>query len=114
MSRLTGNLLRTMDYSGIKARREQNYRLLSQLLPFKECFYREVPEGRLPIRIIIRTDWSFDTGWQAGRFFVPTNWRNILEEFDRDTMEYDWAANVLPLPVTRDTGQKKCSISRIP
>ena len=45
MSRLTGNLLRTMDYSGIKARREQNYRLLSQLLPSRNAFTGEVPEG---------------------------------------------------------------------
>ena len=61
----------------------------------------------MPIRIIIRTDWSFDTGWQAGRFFVPTNWRNILEEFDRDTMEYDWAANVLPLPCDQRYGAEE-------
>ena len=62
---------------------------------------------RLPIRIIIRTDWSFDTGWQAVRIFVPTNWRNILEEFDRDTMEYDWAANVLPLPCDQRYGAEE-------
>ena len=72
MSRLTGNLLRTMDYSGIKTRREKNYRLLA---------------GR--------------------KIFVPTNWRNILEEFDRDTMEYDWAANVLPLPCDQRYGAEE-------
>ena len=38
---------------------------------------------------------------------MPTNWRNILEEFDRDTMEYDWAANVLPLPCDQRYGAEE-------
>ena len=54
MSRLTGNLLRSMDYPYIKAKR-----------------------------------------------------RNIIDHFDEDTMEYDWAANVLPLPCDQRYGEEE-------
>ena len=107
MSRLTGNLLRTMDYSGIKARREQNYRLLSQLLPSRNAFTGEVPEGPFAYPYYHKNGLELRR-WLAGRkIFVPTNWRNILEEFDRDTMEYDWAANVLPLPCDQRYGAEE-------
>ena len=107
MSRLTGNLLRTMDYSGIKARREQNYRLLSQLLPSRNAFTGEVPEGPFAYPYYHKNGLEL-RHWLAGRkIFVPTNWRNILEEFDRDTMEYDWAANVLPLPCDQRYGAEE-------
>lgn len=107
MSRLTGNLLRTMDYSGIKARREQNYRLLSQLLPSRNAFTGDVPEGPFAYPYYHKNGLELRR-WLAGRkIFVPTNWRNILEEFDRDTMEYDWAANVLPLPCDQRYGAEE-------
>ena len=107
MSRLTGNLLRTMDYSGIKTRREQNYRLLSQLLPSRNAFTGEVPEGPFAYPYYHKNGLELRR-WLAGRkIFVPTNWRNILEEFDRDTMEYDWAANVLPLPCDQRYGAEE-------
>ena len=32
---------------------------------------------------------------------------HFLEEFDRDTMEYDWAANVLPLPCDQRYGAEE-------
>lgn len=107
MSRLTGNLLRAMDYSGIKTRREQNYRLLSQLLPSRNAFTGEVPEGPFAYPYYHKNGLELRR-WLAGRkIFVPTNWRNILEEFDRDTIEYDWAANVLPLPCDQRYGAEE-------
>lgn len=107
MSRLTGNLLRTMDYSGIKTRREKNYRLLAKLLPSRNAFTGEVPEGPFAYPYYHKNGLELRR-WLAGRkIFVPTNWRNILEEFDRDTMEYDWAANVLPLPCDQRYGAEE-------
>ena len=107
MSRLTGNLLRTMDYSGIKTRREKNYRLLAKLLPSRNAFTGKVPEGPFAYPYYHKNGLEL-RHWLAGRkIFVPTNWRNILEEFDRDTMEYDWAANVLPLPCDQRYGAEE-------
>ena len=49
----------------------------------------------MPIPIIIR------------KIFVPTYWRNIIDHFGEDTMEYDWAANVLPLPCDQRYGEEE-------
>ena len=104
MSRLTRNLLRSIDYSRIKAKREENYQILSELLPSKSIFNRVVPEGPFAYPYYHRNGLALRK-WLAGRkIFVPTNWRNVLEHSGADTMEYDWAANVLPLPCDQRYG----------
>ena len=114
MSRLTGNLLRTMDYSGIKTRREKNYRLLAKLLPSRNAFTGKVPEGPFAYPYYHKNGLEL-RHWLAGRkIFVPTtgaiSWKNLTG--------IPWNMTGLPMccrfPVIRDTGQKKCSISRIP
>ena len=52
MSRLTGNLLRTMDYSGIKARREQKLPSAVAASSFKECFYRGGAGGTVCLSVL--------------------------------------------------------------
>ena len=39
--------------------------------------------------------------------FCTDKLAQYLEEFDRDTMEYDWAANVLPLPCDQRYGTEE-------
>lgn len=107
MSRLTGNLLRSMDYPYIKAKREENYHLLTELLPSESIFNQVIPEGPFAYPYY-HEDGLALRKWLAGRkIFVPTYWRNIIDHFDEDTMEYDWAANVLPLPCDQRYGEEE-------
>lgn len=107
MSRLTRNLLRTMDYPYIKKKREENYRILSRLLPSENAFNQVFPEGPFAYPYYHKNGPALRK-WLAGRkIFVPTNWRNILEHFGKDTCEYDWAANVLPLPCDQRYGEEE-------
>ena len=32
------------------------------------------------------------------KVFVPTYWKNIIENSETKSLEYTWAANILPLP----------------
>ncbi|URW87444.1 hypothetical protein M5E86_08915 [Blautia wexlerae] len=32
------------------------------------------------------------------KIFVPTYWKNIIENSETKSLEYTWAANILPLP----------------
>ena len=107
MSRLTGNLLRSMDYPYIKAKREENYHLLAELLPSESIFNEVVPEGPFAYPYYHKDGLALRK-WLAGRkIFVPTYWRNIIDHFGEDTMEYDWAANVLPLPCDQRYGEEE-------
>ena len=40
----------------------------------------------------------------AKKIFVPTYWKNILESCERDSLEYIWAADILPLPCDQRYG----------
>lgn len=107
MSRLTGNLLHSMDYPYIKAKREENYHLLAELLPSESIFNEVVPEGPFAYPYYHKDGLALRK-WLAGRkIFVPTYWRNIIDHFGEDTMEYDWAANVLPLPCDQRYGEEE-------
>ena len=107
MSRLTGNLLHSMDYPYIKAKREENYHLLAELLPSESIFNEVVPEGPFAYPYYHKDGLALRK-WLAGRkIFVPTYWRNIIDHFGEDTMEYDLAANVLPLPCDQRYGEEE-------
>lgn len=98
MSRLTQNLLRNIDYESGKKKRNDNYMLLKKLLPSENVFSRIIPDGAFAYPYY-HTDGIELRKWLAGhKVFVPTYWKNILEKFSEDSMEYQWAANILPLP----------------
>ena len=41
------------------------------------------------------------------KIFVPTYWKNILEDCTEDSLEYQWAADVLPLPCDQRYGKEE-------
>lgn len=48
--------------------------------------------------------------WLAGRkIFVPTYWKNMFEQCSEDSLEYQWAANILPLPCDQRYGEEEMS-----
>ena len=100
MSPLTENLLRGIDYEQARIRREENYKTLASLLgglnplplppdppigPFAYPFYCP---GGLQVRKAMAKE----------SIFIPTYWNNVLEQMSPDSLEYDYAANILPLP----------------
>ena len=44
MSKLTQNLLKAVDYDRAKKKREENYRILGELLPSESIFNQTVPK----------------------------------------------------------------------
>ena len=50
----------------------------------------------------------FLPGWLAEhKIFVPTYWKNILEECTESSLEYQWAADELPLPCDQRYGKEE-------
>ena len=98
MSRLTCNFLRAIDYEKGKKQREENYALLSELLPSETVFNRVIPEGPFAYPYYHENGMELRR-WLAGhKIFVPTYWKNIIENSETKSLEYTWAANILPLP----------------
>ena len=107
MSRLTRNLLRAIDYEKGKKQREENYALLAELLPSDSVFNRVIPEGPFAYPYYHKNGMELRR-WLAGhKIFVPTYWKNILEQCSEDSLEYQWAADILPLPCDQRYGEEE-------
>ena len=80
MSKLTQNLLKAVDYDRAKKKREENYRILGELLPSESIFNQTVPEGPFAY------PYFHSDGMKLRRYLAEKS------------LEYTWAANILPLP----------------
>ena len=41
------------------------------------------------------------------KIFVPTNWSNVIRDCAPDSYEYQWAADILPLPCDQRYGKEE-------
>lgn len=98
MSRLTQNLLKAVDYDSAKERREQNYQILRELLPSENIFNEIIPEGPFAYPYFHTNGSELRRRLATKKIFVPTYWKNIIENSEKNSLEYTWAANILPLP----------------
>jgi len=98
MSKLTQNLLKAVDYDRAKKKREENYRILGELLPSESIFNQTVPEGPFAYPYFHADGMKLRRYVAEKKIFVPTYWKNIIENSETKSLEYTWAANILPLP----------------
>lgn len=107
MSRLTQNLLQGIDYEKGKNQRESNYKLLKSILLSEHVFNRILPEGPFTYPYYCENGLELRKWLSGHKVFVPTYWKNILENFPEDSKEYRWAANILPLPCDQRYGKEE-------
>ncbi len=98
MSRLTENLLRGIDYGWAKRRRTENYGYLSERLGHLNRLNLKKTEGPFAYPLLIDNGPELRRKLIAQKIYIPTLWSNVLETCTPDTLEYDLAANILPLP----------------
>lgn len=107
MSRLTENLLRAIDYEYVKSRREENYCILKEALPSDNPFTQHLPEGPFAYPFYCENGIQVRKALAAKKIFVPTNWSNVLKNMPETSLEYQWAANILPLPCDQRYGEEE-------
>lgn len=104
MSKLTANILRAIDYEYVKKRREENYRTLKELLPSANPFSKIVPIAPWAYPYYHPRGIELRKALASQKIFVPTNWANVLRNMPESSPEYQWAANILPLPCDQRYG----------
>ena len=99
MSRTAQNLLRAIDYEGVKAARERNFRTIEKALKDRGGLPVHRPEGpyAYPFLLPDGTDGpGIRRALAAQKIYIPTLWPDLAEESS------DWekrlAAQLLPLP----------------
>ncbi len=103
MSALTRNLLRGIDYDFTRQQRTENFRYLhARLKTLNRLNLAPIPGAyAYPFWYQARPDAG--AGLRAElirrKIYVPTLWPEVLEQYPADSLEYQMAENILPLPI---------------
>lgn len=107
MSKLTENLLHGIDYEQIKHRRTENFIYLHRALADRNKLRLIVPDGPFMYPFWTENGVALRKELQKRKIYIPTLWPNVLETCAPDTVEYDMAANILPLPCDQRYGMEE-------
>jgi len=102
MSALTENILRAVDYSAVKERRNENYTVLEELLGSRNKLRLTMPEGPYCYPFYCENGMEIKRKLAAYKIFIPTLWPNVRNM--EGTPEKDFAENILPLPCDQRYG----------
>ncbi len=96
MSKLTHNILGAIDYEAVRTKREGNFALLHAHLCKKNKLPLTCPVGPYAYPFYCDDGMTVKKKLAEKKIFVATLWPNVLNM--TDTLEKDYAENVLPLP----------------
>lgn len=104
MSRLTRNLLRSIDYEYVKQIRTNNFAYLYEKLREINKLNVRLIEGAFMYPLLIDDGMKIRKQLQQMKIYIPTLWPNVLEGCEPVTLEYKFAAEILPIPVDQRYG----------
>lgn len=100
MSALTNRLLRSINYNKAKDARLRNFAYLSEALNSTNLLKIEKPDDQVPM---VYPFWTKDTGLRSKllekRVFVARYWPNVMQWTEPQSIEYQLAEQIIPLPV---------------
>lgn len=99
MSKLTENLLHGIDYSYIKQRRTENFAYLSDVFGEINRLKIKTVAGAYMYPLFIHNGEKLRRHLQAEKIYIPTLWPHVLNTCGEDSLEYQMAKDILPLPV---------------
>lgn len=98
MSRLTHNLLRGINYDSVMEQRECNYQYLSRYLKERNCLSFYMPKGPFTYPFYHPHGIELRKIMASYKVYIPTYWNNVIRSLPAESVEYDYASNILPLP----------------
>jgi hypothetical protein len=100
MSNITQNILSSIDYESVKLARERNFLYLHQALAKvnKLNLFVDDLEGPMVYPLLISKGGLKDF-LIKNKIYVATYWKEVLDRVDKNTIEYKFARDLVPLPV---------------
>ncbi|MBA2860459.1 hypothetical protein [Methanococcus maripaludis] len=98
MSNLTKNIMGAIDYNYVKKVRNENYFYIADKLGSLNILNISKPDGPFAYPFYIANGIEIRKKLAEKKIYVPILWPNVLKDCKKDTLEYDYAANILPLP----------------
>ena len=98
MSKLTRNLMGAIDYERIIKIRNENYSYLEKQLGEDNPLKLAMPEGAFSYPLLVKDGISIRNRLAEQKIYIPLLWPNVLNDCPEESIEYQYAANILPLP----------------
>lgn len=98
MSKLTKNILGAIDYDKISKTRNQNYHYLNEKLSDQNKLQLIKPDVAFSYPLFIKNGIKIRQELVKKKIYIPTLWPNVLKDMPEDSIEYQFTANILPLP----------------
>ncbi len=99
MSKMTKNLMCSLDYAHILRVRTDNYAYLHRRLRQINKLDMTVPDGAFMYPLYIENGAEIRKKLQQRKIYIPTLWPDVFDICQANELEYDMANNILPLPV---------------
>lgn len=98
MSKLTHNILGAIDYGRVRRIRNENYIYLHNELGMYNNLKLKTSSDAFSYPFYIENGIKIRKKLAKKKLYIPTLWENVLESTQKDSIEYKYAANILPLP----------------
>ncbi len=104
MSLVTRNILGAIDYGKVLEYRKRNFKYLHSRLKHTNELDIEIPNGPFAYPYYCVNGIEIRKKLAKNKIYIPTLWPNVLRECSGDSVEFDYAANILPLPCDQRYG----------
>ncbi len=107
MSPLTQNLMRALDLSGSRRKREENFAFLQEAFAERNKLQLSAPTGPFMYPLWLENGGELRKYLQERDIFIPTLWPDVFDLCESTDLEYNLAQDILPLPVDQRYGPKE-------
>lgn len=107
MSKLTQNLLHSLEYNRIKKNRTDNYLYISEELGNLNLLTTKNIEGAFAYPLLLEDASSVRRKLIENKIYIPILWPNVFESMETQTIEYRMADKILPIPCDQRYGVKE-------
>jgi hypothetical protein len=104
MSKLTHNILGAVDYKKVRRIRNENYSYLESELGGKNKLQLTTPDGAFAYPFYIKNGIEIRKAMAQKKIYIPILWPNVIKDTQEYCIEYNYAANILPLPCDQRYG----------
>lgn len=98
MSKLTHNLLKQLDYSLIRVKREENFAVLYKALGKINYLRINFPEAPFMYPLYLENGMKIKKELISRKIYIPTLWPDVFKIAKAEHRARDYTENILPLP----------------
>lgn len=98
MSKLTSNIMGAVDYERARQIRNENYAFLNEQLAAENPLPVTIPDGAFAYPLLVEDGTNIRKKLAEEKIYIPLLWPNVLKDCPENSIEYQYAANILPLP----------------